>query len=210
MESLRGNMINRKYYTSGIMRLVARFLTSLQKVAVDHTEMPENSSSEEQPTLNTLTDYLRPQHFDLCIKSAFECANQDVDDMEELASPSNAIKIGYELKRIVGIKIGTAIRERNKDLKEECLDFLELMKSEWGIRVTKLARLTLTLRKCNEKKRLPLPEDIKKLAETTDRCLKELDLTDKTFQTYHKACELVEAKLISYNRRRPGEVQSIQ
>ena len=43
-------------------------------------------------------------------------------------------------------KIAQQMTLKNKEVKEECLNFLELMQNEWGTRVTKLARLILALR----------------------------------------------------------------
>ena len=68
---------------------------------------------------------------------------QDIDDFEDLKSPLNAIKLGYELKRLCFIKQGMAIRQCDFTVKEECRDFHELMKAEWGTRVSKLARIRL-------------------------------------------------------------------
>ena len=106
--------------------------------------------------------------------------------------------------------MGLAIRARDNDTKEECRDFLQLMSSEWGTRVTKQARLILNERKFNEKKSLPEPEDLKKLAKSLNVELQNIDLSDVSYHTYHQACTLVVAKLISYNRRRAGEVQAIK
>ena len=34
---------------------------------------------------NPLSDYLRPQHFDMCVSAALNCANQNTEDLEDLA-----------------------------------------------------------------------------------------------------------------------------
>ena len=108
MDKMRGNTLNRKYYTSGIMRLLGKFLINLRRQAVDQLEV--NSRSDA----NTLSDYIRPQHFDKCINAALECAAQDADDMDDMASPSNAIKLGYELKRIVECQNGTCNQSKRQ------------------------------------------------------------------------------------------------
>ena len=102
IQKLRGNTVNRKYYTSGIMRLCAKLLKDLRKTAVVSLEDKEE---------NTMADYLRPQHFDRIVQSAYVCSHQDTADIEELGSPSNALKLGYEIRRLVNTKLGCSIRE---------------------------------------------------------------------------------------------------
>ena len=94
------------------MHLVSWFLLQLRQTAVAHTHQTRTGS------LNCLSDYLRPQYFDRCLQAALNCANQDVEDIEDLGTPSNAVKISYEHRHIVGIKQGIAIRERNNVAKE--------------------------------------------------------------------------------------------
>ena len=86
------------------------------------------------------------------------------------------------------------------------------MDNEWSTRVAKLAKTTLDERKFNQKKMLPEPEDVMKMCKYLNRQMEllENELGEAHFSTYRRACILVEAKLISYNRRRPGEIESIR
>lgn len=75
--------------------------------------------------------------------------------------------------------------------KEEAEEFLQLMEIEWGLRVTKLARIILIERAFNKEQDLPLPEDIKKLSEYMQKQISELDLTNsKSLSNYRKVAVL--------------------
>ena len=114
-----GNKLKRKYYTSSHMRGAARLLVNVQKL----TNMPSSFS-----------ELLKPGHFDDFVKGALLTASPNLDDEEDLKSPSTALKLGYDLKRLVGAKWSIALREKCSDAVEECKSFLKLMKFEWSIR----------------------------------------------------------------------------
>lgn len=135
-----GNKLMRGSYTSGIMRLATNLLVQLRMFPVVHTSPSFSCASAVE---NYLWDYIRPQHFDKCVTAALKTAYQDMDDIDDLKAPSNAIKLGHELKRLSNIKLGLAIRSRDQHTKDECRDFNQLMETEWGRRVTKLARVNL-------------------------------------------------------------------
>lgn len=193
-----GNELNRAYYTSAMMRLSGRLLKCLREVC------PKEEGS------NWLSNYLKPEHFDEVIQATLMCASTDMDDTDDLQNPSNAIKLGFEIKRLVASKKGLAIRARDRLVKEECSDFMDLMTDEWGVRVTKLAQVTLTERMYNNAKELPEPADLKRLSDFIAKELKTVNLEDKTYDTFRRSAQLVEAKLVSYNRRRTGEIQAMK
>ena len=112
IQRLVGNSANQQYYTSAIMHLVSWFVLQLRQTAVAHTPQIGTGS------MNCLSDNLQPQYFDNCLQATLNCANQDVEDIEDLGTLSNAVKISYEHKHIVGMKQGIAIRMRNNVAKE--------------------------------------------------------------------------------------------
>lgn len=193
-----GNKLKRGAYTSAIMRLVARMLLNLRKL---------------KPIADPcMSNYLKSEHFDaVCKATILTCASQ-MDDEEDLLKPSNAIKLGFDLKRLVDGKIGNALRlsNKNRQEQEEAEDFLKMMNIYWGTRITKLARVILSERKYGQDVQLPHPEDIKELYTYLHKALAELDLTQANYENYRTVCEVVEARLIVYNRRRTGEVQAVR
>ena len=203
-----GNVLMRGKYTSGTLRLVANMLSHLKHTKVDRGSPFDVNDQNSQE--NDLWDYIRPQQFDLCIQSALETAMQSMEDIEDLKSLSNGIKLGYELQKLNNIKLGMAIRTRDITVKEECQDFRKLIKNEWGIRVTRLAQVNLAKRQFQMEKNLPLPEDVKKLNVFLKTAIENFDSKDRSFVNFRLAVKLVEAKLIMYNRRRSGEIKALR
>lgn len=79
-----GNLIIRKYYTSSIMRLSAKFKMALLEYVGN--------------TKEDLNGLLQPANYELIAKAALRCCNAEEDD--DLMSPSNAIKLGYDVRKI--------------------------------------------------------------------------------------------------------------
>jgi hypothetical protein len=91
-------------------------------------------------------------------------------------------------------------------MRGEAKDFLYLIKNEWRVKVNKRAEEILLERKFNKKKPLPLPDDVQKLA------LYLIDLLQN--YNYKECCWrdvpiTLEAYLVSYNKRRPWEIEDI-
>ena len=189
----QGNELKRGQYTSQVMRLMARLLKYLRQLnPLDVEEAP-------------LTEYLHPQHFDLVIEACLMCASVHMDDLTDLETPSNAIKLGHDIRRACGTKLGLAIRQTNDEHKKEAKDFLKLMDLEWSLRVTKLARLTLNKRFFNNRKSLPKPEDLMKLSTYMENQLEGLDMRKPyTLTQFDTVSKYTLAKLFMYNRHRSG------
>lgn len=189
-----GNELMRKYYTSAVMRLSSRLLITLRGMVIP-------------PTGTDMQDYLDPEYFTQVAKGALKVAQQDSSDEDSLQAPSNAIKLAHDIKRMANIKLGRAIESRNKDMKESAIDFLHLMSIQWS---TKLARVLLDEKKHVKNTPLPVPSDVVKFSQYLKGEAKVCDLKDTSYPNYRKVVILALAALISYNRRRPGEVQAIK
>ncbi len=188
-----GNRFMRKYYTSNIMRLSARLKLSLTQLC----------------TLETGTDlgcYLQPKYFEEITTAISWVAKQSTDDEEDLASPSNAIKLTYHLKKLTSIKLAQAIISKDDDARKDAKVLLKLMGLKFS---TKLARVLLGERSIGRQKPLPLPEDIKKLSEFLSAEMQSLDLQNHSFRNFVRAAQLAQTKLITYSRRRCGELQAM-
>ena len=159
---------------------------------------------------DTLMNYMRPQFFDSVTQATLLCSMNMMDDEEELSRPSNAIKLGFEVKRIVAAKKGFTIKSGEQAMRDECRDFLELMDSEWSLKVTKIAQMALRERRYNIVKTLPEPKDLKRLSDHIYKELALVDLEENSSATRKRVAQLVEAILISYNRRRSGEIQALK
>jgi len=83
-----GNKLKRKYYTFSRMRDSARLLINLR----------EQTGHEDYD----MSEFLEPDKFDHVVTAALTTASPGFDDEEDLKSPSTAIKLGYDIKRMVG------------------------------------------------------------------------------------------------------------
>ncbi|XP_052097913.1 uncharacterized protein LOC127732765 [Mytilus californianus] len=134
-----------------------------------------------------------------------------MDDEDDLKSPSNAIKIKYDLTTMIKIKRNRLIKSTDKgdDTKkgiEACNNVDILNKSEWGERVTKLARTILILRTFSQNKAIPSPEDVRKLNIHLITRLKDFQYKE---DVYSSLCTIAQARLLLYNKRRSGEIDAM-
>ena len=191
------NKLKRKYYTSSRMRGAARLLSKL------------NNLSENKLTM---IDYIKPKYFDMVCEAALLCASVDNDDMEDLASPSSALKIGFDVGRLTHLKLGIAIREGNKTMREEAEQFNLLMKMEWTLKVSKLAHIKLNEMKLSKTSPLPVPEDLSKISKHVKSGLEALDFRrhSNTSDVYRRAVVLTQTRLLTYNKRRSGELEALR
>jgi len=190
------NKLKRGSYTSQILRLCGRMLLNLRKIK------PLKDSKV------SLWDYLKPEYFEALVEATIMTATPSIDDEEELEKPSNAVKLGYDIKRLINSKIGMAIMQNDLKGREEAELLLKTMEIFWGTKVTKLSRVLLERRKYQKNVQLPEPKDIEKLSKSLKKSLAEVDLKEPN--NFSRVAEVVSARLVMYNRRRTGEIQAIR
>ena len=193
------NKLKRKYYTSTRMRGAARLLSHLHDLSGEKLQM---------------TDYIKPVYFDTMCEAALSCASVDNDDIEDLATPSAALKIGFDIGRLTQLKLGIAICEGNKTMKEEAELFNSLMIMEWTLKVSKLAHLKLNQMKLSKSLPLPVPEDLASLSKHFKTGLQTLDfshcLTAAISNIYKRAVVLVQTRLLTHNKRQSAELEVLR
>uniref|UniRef100_K1QY19 Tyr recombinase domain-containing protein n=1 Tax=Magallana gigas TaxID=29159 RepID=K1QY19_MAGGI len=160
----------------------------------------------------SMSEMLSPENFYNVAEVALQICNSTEHEEDELQHPSTAIKSGFDLMRMASSKVGISIKTKNKEMKKEGEAFMYLMSKEWGYKVNKVARSTLSERMFNQKKELPYPEDIMKLSSYLVENLEFVDLsyTAVSGMMFRRIVMLVEARLILYNRRRPGELEALR
>lgn len=189
------NREKRKYYTSQHMCLMARLLIEMR-------------NEDEEGSNKGLSDYLSTQNFDRIILAAMKCCLPYIDDMEELQSPSNAMKLKYDIRRAVNAKWALLVKNDPHSLEaREMKTFLDLISLEWGERLTKLARAVLVRRRFMVKKNLPTPEDVMKISKYI---ADELATADLVPDNYFRIVQLAQTRLMLYNKRRSGEIDVIR
>lgn len=131
-----------------------------------------------------------------------------MDDEEDLSSPSNAIKLKYDVKKMVNAKWAYIMKNESVNTEAKaCKTFLKLMDIEWKSKVTKLAYTVLMRRKYEIRQELPSPEDIQKLTVGMINELKTIELTAENFMDVVK---MLQTRLMLYNKRRSGELEVIK
>ncbi|XP_014676676.1 PREDICTED: uncharacterized protein LOC106816566, partial [Priapulus caudatus] len=221
---LRRNQDNknkRKYYASQRMRLNSRMLIELRNEedrVVEERNKEQSKVADKPPVKNvknsgSMWDFLTPAYFDKVVLAALKCALPYMDDEEELAAPSNAIKLKYDIKRLLHAKWAFAMKvkrdETSEAIAKDCKIFLKLIEVEWAEKVTKLARWMLTKRSFSKSKEIPAPDDIRCLTQYMIVELKKCDLKNSDKDTYHRVVRLVMTRLMCYNKRRSGEMEYI-
>lgn len=192
------NKRKRKHYASYHMRLAGRLLLLVRETT--------NLSL-------SMSDFLVPKYFDVFVSYALKaCDGVDKEESDEydLDHPSTALKIGFDLCRLASVKLGNSIKSGEEQGRLDASNFLNLMKLEWTVKVTKIAKSTLNERHFNAQKSLPDPEDIAKLAKHITNELTNFDVENMTPDNYRKGVILSESRLLLYNRRRPGELEALR
>ena len=189
----RGNKARNKNYVSQKMRETARYLLNLQKVG--------DSSGD-------MSSFITPAKFDICVKAAVMTAGELSND--SLERPSVAIKIGHNLVKMAMIKRSMAMKDRkpNEEAIVEAERFLLVKEGEWYEKVTSMALGNLATRKFNSAQRLPRSEDLKKMSDYLKASIK-VPVASCSFEEYRELQTNVLARLLTFNRRRPGELEQM-
>lgn len=189
-----GNRLKRKNYASYRMRLAARLLLLVRQ---------ETESNEA-----AMSDCLTVEYFDIIARCAILACGRNNDN--EMQHPSVAIKLGFDIAKLVACKLGYAAKERNEGDYKDAKRFQSLLTREWKLKVRKQAALLLEERQFNKRNELPDPEDIARIAKYLTEQLDEY--SEKSVSTpdeYRRLGMLTQARLLLYNRRRPGELQAL-
>ena len=208
------NIGKRKYYASQHMRLCARLLIELRNMKTKEADEEDQGSEDEETqdcSENEMSDFLVPTRFDMVAEAALRACYPFMDDLTELKSPSNAIKLKYDIKRMVNAKWAAILKSNGmKEEAKTCKEFLCLMSMEWNEKVARTARAMLTQRQFDKTPTLPAPDDIAKLSSYLIKNLKEFDYSQTNAASYQKVVKLAQARLTVYNKRRSGEMDVIR
>jgi hypothetical protein len=197
------NVEKRKYYASGRMRLCARLLNALK------AQRQKAEQKENEDTFQTMWDFLVPSEFDHFVAASLDVSMPNMDDIEDLRAPSNALKLKYDIRRLLNAKYAYMLRSSDVDSVKlkECKRFQQLMNIEWAERVTKVARTVLQTRKLTEKNEIPAPGDVEML---TKHLVSELEKTKLSPENYGRLVQLCQTRLLLFNKRRSGELEVLE
>jgi len=153
----------------------------------------------------TMNDLISPKYFDEVVTATLSLCSHN--DEFVLKTSSVALKIGYDLGRLAGLKICQCIKSGLEGGQDDARKFLEMMKFYWSVKVSKFAHCSLQEKHYNNHRSLPHPQDIKIVAESLVELAENLDISTKT--SYHEAVKVVLPRLMVYNRRRSGEIEAL-
>ena len=148
-----GNKAMRPYYTSSVMRLLGKLLINLRGL----------QDSEESQRHLSMFDAINKRQYHNWVQAVLECCSilDEHDDEEGLDAPSNAIKLSYDIVRLVDAKICQAIdnddEEQGEIYRKQAKRFMDKFRKNWIVDVKKKARNVLRERRNNTISQLPYP-----------------------------------------------------
>lgn len=183
------------------MRLLSRLLIEVRKRTTDNCL--------------DLRQFLTPSNFDLTVDVTKSLGGyfRDYENDEGLPGfkkPSVPLKIGYAIGCALTLKQGMAIRCNNQQEIDDCLNFQNLMKSEWSVRISSASLRTLSNNKFNRDDVLPFTSDLLKLK---DYCCKRraalMKEKEVTLNIWRELAEVTVTLVTIFNKRRGNEASSV-
>ncbi|KAK3099573.1 hypothetical protein FSP39_006398 [Pinctada imbricata] len=191
----KGNKTMLPYYISSTMRLAARLKMAIQRI--------DKSS-------NDLADYFTPKKFDIVVQAALHCCNQSETDDEDLKSPSNLLKLRFDIRKMASVKYVNGQKHNDAVKRKEAEEFIKMMDQKWSSSVTKLVRDILVEHSYSRVKKLPPVEDLKKFVTYIQSHLKDLNFNDTSYNNFRRTVILALARITLFNRRSCEEVQAMR
>lgn len=181
------------------MRQLARLLIQLRKM--DATKI-------------WLSDWLRPKYFDNIVSAVKNIAGviYATKARPQFDVPSLALKLGYALRKCIGIQRGLYLRNEDLPSSNSLDSFLAIMDLEWSIKISSSALSTMNMRKMNVIDLLPLTEDLVQLNNFINENLNAAKIElkkDINLTNWSRLASLTLSKIILFNKRRSGEASRL-
>ena len=188
------NPLRRGSYTSSRMKRIAKLLLECRKI---------------KPEMSTMEEFLTPQQIDTIISACKILSG--CEGHFTMKTPSVARRLKEDLVHLSETKELFGIIEQNDTTKKEAKEFKKVLSKEWPIRLGRTANSVAEENNFNKEQNLPDPSDMKKLTTYIRTSLAScvLDAKNPTWRSYAEACTLLETRLATYNKRRPGEIESL-
>ena len=159
----------------------------------------------------TLEECIDPKHFRDCVMAVKSLAGFD-EENSVYDKPSLAVKLGHTLSQLTKVLKANALELRDDEKLKNIDYFHEQCVLQWADEVGYRARQVIQDRKRNKIKMLPLTGDVQKLnTYLSDMSIKYSEALRNAEETTLEHCwrnlaETTLAQLITFNRRRQGEV----
>ena len=159
-----------------------------------------------------LKDFLKPEYFDHIVASVKTLCNFEESSAKSVGIPSLALKLGHAINKCITIQRGKALREKDQVLLQDMDNLEKLMGSEWSDTISYHSLGTLYKRKFNKPDLLPVTEDLevlrKHLLQKIVTCTETLKAAP-TIQNWSELAETTLCRVITFNKRRGGEVSKM-
>ncbi|XP_030840546.1 uncharacterized protein LOC105438115 [Strongylocentrotus purpuratus] len=159
------------------------------------------------------SDMLTPSKFDTVVKASLFVSKYD-EGTQKHGAYSTALKLGPFLKVLVVVVRGKYSRQHMEDHVKTVNEFERLLVDEWNIHVTSSALQQRTEKNWKNPRTLPLTQDVVKfnkyLAETEKEIKTDIEEAGMSPDLYRDLANVTLAQIVTYNRRRPGEVERMK
>lgn len=148
------------------------------------------------PGIESMTHLISPKKFNVFIKVCTNIAN---------TNNQMGLTIGGYIKKIVLLKISTAIVEDSSNMQREAEQFRYLFDAHFTSQVSAVARKKQRLKRIDMPEDLPLFEDMQVLGTYIKKQISQIAKNETV-----RLSKLILAYLVMYNKRRPFEVAEIE
>ena len=163
-----------------------------------------------------LADFIKPESFSLIVTATKLVAGFS-EDKCTFATPSLASKLGHSLKLCADILLAQAYESQDDSLLKKTQGYCKLHEVRWHEEVSSHATRTLQMKSLGKSKRLPLSQDVAKLAShlnsqaklATDK-LAKAEGTEELREAWVALSEVSLTQMLLFNRRRAGEVSKVK
>ncbi|XP_044052468.1 uncharacterized protein LOC122876325 isoform X3 [Siniperca chuatsi] len=178
------------------LRQIARLVLEAQKIT----------------PLKKLEDFFLPSSFPHVVSAVNILAGYDPEN-KTYSIPSLAIKLGYHLQKTCSIVEDNAVKCGDESLAESARNFLSVYQKKWNKLISAGALTTLKETKLNTEKKVPFAQDVKRLnfhLENVHHLAEKKLRESPSAENYAALAKVILARTILFNRRRAGEVSSVQ
>lgn len=160
--------------------------------------------------ITSMTEMLKPVHFDEIIDGVKKACKFD-EKSSQYGIGGLPLKMGHNLKRIAQLKKSEAIKESNKEERDNATDFSDLLDMNWKYLISRQALSTLSDRRYNKPDLIPLAKDVKEFNDYLNERIAEciLEVENENLTCYRELGSVTLCSVLVFNRRRSGETQRL-
>ncbi|CAG9824530.1 unnamed protein product [Phaedon cochleariae] len=147
--------------------LIRQSRRQLERITIELTKGNTN--------IYKLIDALTPERFDAVVSAtkSFCSTSTEVAKRTEFGIRSLTLKIGYSIKKCIGIEKELCLRKGDLKRNDILLGFLSILDLKWSVRISSYASATLQSRKLNSVDSLPITGDLIKLSKSLEFMIEE-------------------------------------